>query len=172
MTIPADGETAAHGAMGTLGFVPVRRIAAASPANPFSQMLLVEYELSQLPARVLAAVRARALDTEDIPEVSGPRASPIALFHCSAANADKRPLREPPLSRYPRGWRLGVAWGLNLLVLCATWFGVLLASSSSSADAAAAHLEASSRSYPDWWSAAAMGSACAGIRPLPNFWSL
>ena len=65
----------------------------------------------------------------------------------------------PPLSRYGRGWRLGVAWAINVLPLTGTWLGVMLACASSSEERDGQQMQASATPYADWWTSVATGVA-------------
>jgi hypothetical protein len=67
--------------------------------------------------------------------------------------------RVPPLSRYGRGWRLGVAWAINFLTLTTTWLGVMLACASSSEERDDQQLQASATPYAEWWASVATGVA-------------
>ena len=58
----------------------------------------------------------------------------------------------PPISRYARGWRLALAWVINLVALGAVCLGLMLIGSTSQA-AAAQELQATGQSESTWWQA-------------------
>ena len=134
------------GRLGALRFVRVRHVTAASLLNPCDASLLVSFDRSQLPHHILARENGELLPRE-VPLISGRRALTMpGVVLC----------RTPPLSRFGRGWRLGLAWVLNMVALCATYVLCLLATSSSE-QSDSEDLKASSMSLDDWRAAVTFG---------------
>jgi len=103
-------------------FVSARHVgvAASSLMNPFSTLLVVQVDRSAIPADFVGG------DVIELP-----------------SNI------KPPLSRYACGWRLAVAWALNLAVLATAWFIALCALSTSS-EADEETLHASGQKDEEW----------------------